>query len=315
MLKKILIVDKVHPLLVQKLTEKGYHCEVDRTITYHKFIELPDTYYGLVIRSRFAVDKELLLSKPHLKFVARIGSGVEHIDVPFAQSRGISCISTPEGNADSVAEHCLALLLSALRKIPTANQEVREGLWLREKNKGSLLTSHKYGIIGYGNNGSAFAQLLARLGCSVWVYDRYAQPTYAPNVVLSSLEEVLQVCDIISLHVNYIPENHYFVNSDFLQKWKNPNILINSSRGQVLNCSDLLYALQENKVGCACLDVLEYENVKLQIPDKNEWDNTLQVLMENPQIVFTPHIAGQTLEAEQKHAEVAFNKIINLENK
>lgn len=313
MSKKILIVDRVHPLLVETLSERGYLCETNQTLTHNQFVDLPDTYYGLIIRSRFPVDKVALSSKPNLRFVLRIGSGVEHIDIDYAKELGICCLSTPEGNAGSVAEHCLGMLIAALKNIPIANNEVRQGNWLREKNKGSLIETHTIGIIGYGNTGPAFAKMLAPFGCTILAYDirpDFISDSYCQK---ASLDEILEKCDVISIHINYTPENHYFVNSEFLNRWKNPFILINSSRGQVLNCDDLLLFVTQNKLHCACLDVLEYENVKLQIPEKEQWTDTLQKMMENKQFIITPHIAGQTTDAERKHALFALEKIFDLE--
>lgn len=313
MSKKILIVDRVHPLLEEALAERGYLCETNRSLTYNQFVELPDTYYGLIIRSRFPVDKAALLTKPSLRFVLRIGSGVEHIDVAYAETVGIRCLSTPEGNAGSVAEHCLGMLLSALRNIPVANNEVRQGVWQREKNKGSLIESHTIGIVGFGNTGPAFAKLLAPFGCKILACD--LKPEFSGNDYCqkASLDQILEQCDVISIHINYTPENHYFVNKEFLNRWKTPFVLINSSRGQVLNCADLLQFVTEDKLHCACLDVLEYESVKLQIPEKENWTETLQQMTRDEHFILTPHLAGQTTDAERKHAQIALEKILDLE--
>ena len=164
----ILIVDRVHPYLSEQLQAQGFDCTTNLSETYEQFCARPDNLFGLVIRSRFVVDRALLDTKPSLRFIVRIGAGVENIDVAYAESRGIRVISTPEGNAHAVAEHCLGLLLGLLRHIPAANTEVRAGEWLREKNKGTELTSHTYGLIGYGHTGPAFARLLTALGSKVY---------------------------------------------------------------------------------------------------------------------------------------------------
>lgn len=301
----ILIVDKVHPILSETLKNDGYHCRTDRDITYDDFIALPDNIDGLVIRSRFKVDQAIIDSKPHLRFIIRIGSGVENIDTQYAESCGVQCFSTPEGNAPAVAEHCLALLLSALRHIPNANNEVRVGEWLREKNKGTELSSQRVGIIGYGHTGPAFARLLKAIGCQVLCYDRFKQRYADDNAQEASLDEIFETCSVISLHINYIPDNHYFINKNLINKAQQPFIFINSSRGAAVNTFDVMDALDSGKISFACLDVLEYESTQLKIPQKAQWDEDLQRLARMDNVILTPHIGGQTIESERRHAELA----------
>ena len=311
-MKKILIVDKVHPYLVEQFTSRGFLCVTMLNISYNEFINLNDEYEGLAIRSKFNVDKEAIKSKRNLKFIIRIGSGVEHIDLPFASANGIQVISTPEGNAPAVAEHCLGMLLCALKKMATADREVREGKWLRGKNKGNELSAQTVGIIGFGHTGKAFAGLLHALGCKILVYDKFEtgfEETYIEEV---SLDELLQRATVISLHINYLPENHNFININLLQKAKQNPIFINTSRGNTVNTADLIFALDEDYIAFACLDVLEFENVNLQIPPKDAWNDTLLRLTSNKKVLLTPHTAGQTVEAELRHAEVAVDKFLLL---
>jgi len=307
-----LIVDRVHPLLAEQLETHGFHCETNRELTHDSFVALPDDYDGLIIRSRFAVDAAAIDSKPRLRFVVRIGSGMENIDTQYAESKGVHCLSTPEGNANAVAELCLTFLLTALRHVATANDEVRKGEWLREKNKGTELASHTVGIIGYGHTGPAFAKLLKSLGCKVLCYDRYRQNYGDENATAVTLEELFEQCDVISLHINYLTENHYFINRDLIQKIKHPFIFLNTSRGWAVNTADVLAAIKEGKIKYACFDVLEYETSRLQIPPKDEWDAVLRELAENDSVLLTPHVGGQTLEAEKRHAEIAAKKILLL---
>jgi D-3-phosphoglycerate dehydrogenase len=308
-LKKILIVDKVHPYLVEQFTSRGFLCEAMQNIYHSDFIDLDDHYVGLVIRSKFNVDKEAIASKKNLKFIIRIGSGVEHIDTLFAAEQGIRIITTPEGNAPTVAEHCLGMLLAALKKLATANREVRNGEWLREKNKGAELSSQTVGIIGFGHTGKAFAKLLSALGCKILIYDKFKSGFNETYIEEVTLDELLQRATVISLHINYFPENHYFINKKWFQKIKRKPIFINSSRGLAVNTADLLDALDEGNISFACLDVLEFENVNLQIPPKTEWDETLRRLTSYNNVLLTPHTAGQTHEAELRHAEVAVDKV------
>jgi D-3-phosphoglycerate dehydrogenase len=303
-------VDKVHPYLVKQFTSKGYLCETILQISYNEFLKLNDNYNGLVIRSKFKLDKKAILSKNNLRFIIRIGSGIEHIDAQFAESKGIKVISTPEGNAPAVAEHCLGMLLSALKKITTANFEVKNGIWIRERNKGTELSSQTVGIIGFGNTGQAFAKLLNAFGCKILVYDKYKKgfnETYIEEVIL---DELLQRATIISLHINYLIENHYFFNVLLFQKLKRKPIFINTSRGLMVNTNDLIFALDEDFISFACLDVLEYENINLQIPIRTEWNDTLLRLTFNKKVLLTPHTAGQTFDSERRHAQIAIEKYL-----
>ena len=311
-MKKVLIVDRVHPYLSEKLSEKGFVCLTDMTFTYDSFKAAPDDLYGLVIRSRFVIDRDIIDSKPSLKFIVRIGSGVENIDVEYAEQKGIKVISTPEGNANAVAEHCLGLLLSALRHISSADREVRVGEWLREKNKGSELQAHTYGIIGYGHTGPAFARLLSLLGCKVYAYDKYNPTAGDAHAEMTDLATIQCECDVISVHVNYIPENKYLINRDFIDAMIHPFILINSSRGLVVNTEDVVHALESGKIRTTCLDVLEYESTKLKNLPKEQWPAAMEKLAVKENAILTPHVGGQTTDAELRHAKVAVEKIIEL---
>ncbi|MBP1673693.1 MAG: serA 2 [Bacteroidetes bacterium] len=314
MVRKVLIVDKADPVLTELLEGAGFSCSTILNITAQQYIDLPDEYIGLVIRSKFSVDQHVIASKPGLKFIARLGAGMEHIDTTFASQQEIVCISTPEGNAPAVAQHALALLLNNLRHITEANQEVREGLWLREKNKGREIGSLTIGIIGFGNTGKAFVDVLSPFNPKILVYDKYKNDIIYNNVQEISLEYLLEQSDVISIHINYIRDNHFFFNKNIFEKMRKGTLLINTSRGAVLNTFDLLNAIDEGIIAHACLDVLEYENVNLQIPPKAEWDQTLMHLTENVNVTLTPHIAGQTPESEKRHALIAFRKIIETMN-
>lgn len=309
---KILIVDRVLPLLSEQLSAHGYECETNKELTHDDFVALPDEYDGLIIRNRFTVDAEAIDSKPHLHFVVRIGSGMENIDTQYAESNGVKCLSTPEGNANAVAELCLTFFLAALRHLVTADREVRQGAWLREQNKGTELASQTVGIIGYGHTGPAFAKLLKSLGCRVLCYDRYRSNYGDENAEAVSLEELFEQCNVISLHVNYLPENHYFINKKLINQIKRPFIFINTSRGWAVNTQDVLTAIKEGKIKYACFDVLEYESSRLQIPPKEEWDMVLQELSDTDCVLLTPHVGGQTYESEKRHAELAVEKVIKL---
>ena len=312
MSKKVLIVDQIHPKLTNDLTQTGFTCEINQRLTYEEYLSLQDEYEGLIIRSRFQIDQQAIDSKSQLKWIVRIGSGTENIDVAYAKQRGIDCISTPEGNAQSVAEHCLAMLLSVVRNITTSTQEIKSGLWEREKNKGLEISDRTIGIIGYGHTGKAFARLLQHFDCKIYIYDKYYNGFEDEYVEETSLQNLLAKSDVISMHINYEKDNHHFFNKKLIEYVEKPFIFINTSRGLAVNTFDIIEALQQGKIQYACLDVLEYENVQLQIPPKTAWSKDLKTLVKMPNVMLTPHTAGQTVTAEKRHAEVAFEKICQL---
>ena len=310
--KKILIVDKVHKDLVAKIAKRGLSCEVNPSIDYQTFMEMEDDIFGLFIRNRFKIDKALLDAKKNLRFIVRIGSGLENIDVAYAEKLGVRCISTPEGNSQSVAEHCLGFLICALKHFPIAHDDVLRGEWLREKNKGYEIGSRTIGIIGYGNTGSAFAKLLQPFGCKIYVYDKFNfgfEEDYVEEVPLHTL---LEKCDVLSVHVNYLPENFHFINNELLKIIKKPFIFLNTSRGGVVDTTDLLKYIKNGRIQFACLDVLEYEDAHLQLLPKNYWPPVLHELVHMENVLVTPHIAGQTFEAEKRHVEVAVDKLCKI---
>lgn len=302
---KILILDGVHPCLTDFLADSGIQYDLITDIDYAGYLSLPDHYSGVILRSKVVLDQAAIDSKRNLKFIIRLGSGVENIAVDYAESCGITCFSTPAGNASSVGEYCLAALFSALKNIPTADREVKDGNWLRKKNRGKDLCNLTIGIIGYGHTGKAFARKINGLAGSVLTYDRYkpsAGDQFAKSV---DLEMLMAESDVISLHINYLPENHYFFNQDIIAKSSKPFIFINSSRGQAVNTEDLLVGLQSGTLSFACLDVLEYETPQLQLPEYDQWPATLRRLVEMKNVILTPHIAGQTSDSERRHAELA----------
>lgn len=309
---KVIIVDRAAASLQAGLFAHGYDCETRMGLSYDEFCQLEDCYCGLIIRSRFPVDAHLLDTKRQLRFIVRLGSGVENIDTAYAEKCGITCLSTPEGNAQSVAEHALGLLLCALKNLSKADREVRQGEWQREYNKGHEIGAQKIGIIGYGHTGPAFANILRHFGCEIYVYDKFRSEIPDDFVHVATLEEIQRECNVISLHINYLQENFHLINDDFLKKIQDGAILLNTCRGNVVDTAALVRALRSGKVGYACLDVLEYESVRLQIPPKEDWATALEELTHFHNVVLTPHLAGQTFEAEQRHADIALQKILNL---
>lgn len=306
---KILIVDIADPSLVKQLEAIGFSCEVNLKMTQQEFQEIGTPFVGLIIRSRFPIDAKTIDSHPELRFIVRLGAGVENIDVKYATSKDIEVISTPQGNAPAVGQFCLAMLLNRLRNVSESDRELRKGEWLREKNKGRELSSLTVGIIGFGNTGQAFYDILKHFKPEILIYDRYKTGFKQEFIQEVPLEELLERSDVVSIHVNYIEENHYFFNTQLFSKMKQSPILINTSRGAVLNTRDLLDALDRGLISYACLDVLEFENHRLTIPSLKDWSPILKALANHTQVTLTPHIAGQTFESEKRHAEIAVEKI------
>ena len=263
------------------------------------------------MRSKFKITKEIIDSAPNLKCIARVGAGMENIDLAYARQKGIACVNSPEGNRDAVAEHALGMLLCLFNSITKANAEVHAGTWLREENRGVELCGKTIGIIGYGNMGSAFAQRLQGFDVKVLAYDKYKKGFGNDFVEESSLEELYEKMDILSLHTPLTEETHYLINDEFINRFKKNMYIINTARGKCLNTSDLVKSIQSGKVLGACLDVLEYEAISFEGIDVKEIPAPMQYLMKSGKVILTPHIAGWTHESNVKLAEVLAQKIIN----
>jgi D-3-phosphoglycerate dehydrogenase len=305
----ILFLDTVHPDLEKKLNLEGHTCILDNSSLENEILQKIEKFDGIVIRSRFKITASFLEKSTHLKFIARAGSGMENIDVAYAEKLGIRCINSPEANAQAVAEHALGMLLSLTKKITLSNAEVKLGQWNREKNRGFELYGKTFGVIGYGNNGSLFAQLIAPLAKEVLVYDKYKKVPNVGNIVAASFEKIVQQSDIISLHIPLNEETEYWFDNDFFEKLKKPIWLINCARGKLLRITALLKAIDEGKVLGACLDVLEFENTAFEGLQKQSDQSVFKALLNNEKVLITPHIAGWSHESNIKIADVLFKKI------
>ena len=312
-MKKILVLDSIPQNLISGLEAKGFQLDFKEQVTEKDVLELPDLYYGIILRSKICIRKEIMDSKPGLKFIARLGSGMEHIDTAYAAEKNISCLSSPEGNANSVAEHSLGLLIGCLKHIPVKDAEVRAGIWNR--SKGHEIYGKTIGIIGYGNTGKAFAKLLSGFGCRILVYDIALKGYGNERIIETDLKTLQQEADVISFHINYTPQNHYLANAAFFNACAKNPIILNTSRGQILSTEDLLNALKQEEITAAGLDVLEYESASLIIPKKEDWNMNLIALSALPNVILTPHIAGQTPEADLRHGEVILAKITSGERR
>ena len=309
---RILITDRTHPVLQETLEAAGLHVVVDTNVNYDSLLHTIGQYDALVVRSKINLDKNFLDHARHLRCIGRVGAGMETIDVDYAESIGIRCLNSPEGNRDAVGEHALGLLLALMDNIARANAEVRQGLWQREANRGFELKGRTVGIIGFGNMGSAFAQRLQGFECNIIAYDKYKPAGYAPAYVQEvSLTELQERAEVLSLHVPLTPETHHMVNHDFIQHFHHPFHLINTSRGAVVNTPDLVEAMKEENILGAALDVIEYEDMSKDGLDLEHLPPVFQYLIDSPRTVLTPHVAGWTVESRYKLAKVLAEKMIH----
>ena len=303
---RILFIDTVHSLLKQELEKKGHICDADYDKNKTEIQQIIHNYQGIVIRSRFKIDKEFIDAATNLEFIARAGSGLDNINVKYSEEKSINCYNAAEGNRQAVAEHALAMLLSLFNNLNKSDQEVRNGIWEREKNRGIELAGKTIGIIGCGNNGSAFTEILKGFGVSIITYDKYLNDY--PNK--STMESIYKEADILSLHVPLTKETTYLVNDDFIRKFKKEIYLINTSRGKCLNIKHLVSALEKGKIKGACLDVLECENTSFENLSQQGFTAEMQYIIDSKKTILSPHVAGWTIESNIKIAEVLLQKII-----
>ncbi|MCF8372702.1 MAG: 2-hydroxyacid dehydrogenase [Bacteroidales bacterium] len=307
---KVLFIDTTHPILPQKLEKAGFSCDHFPSTSLDELKNLLPTYHGLIIRSKFKIDKELIDLANSLKFIGRVGSGMENINVEYAQSKNIACFNSPEGNRDAVAEHALGMLLSIMNNLNRANQEVRMGIWRREANRGSEIMGKTVGIIGYGNTGSAFAKRLSVFDCHILAYDKYKTGFSSSYVKESNLADIYSHADIVSLHVPLSSETKYMVDEKFISSFHKPVFLINTSRGPVVKTSDLVVALESGKIRSAALDVLEYEATSFEQIYEKDLPGDFNYLINSDKVLLSPHIAGWTFESNIKLSEILADKII-----
>ena len=310
MSKKILFIDSNHPRLHEMLIEQRFQCDLFYDKPADELKKLIPNYDGIVLRSKFKITAAIIDSAPKLKCIARVGAGMENIDVAYAEKKGIVCVNSPEGNRDAVAEHALGMLLALFNSLIKANAEVRLGKWLREENRGIELCGKTVGIVGYGNMGAAFAQRLQCFGVKILAYDKYKTNFGTEFAKESRMDDIFEQADILSLHTPLTDETNYLINDVFIKQFKKNIYIINTARGKCLNTEDLVKNLKSGKVLGACLDVLEYEAVSFEGIDNKEIPAPLQYLFSSDKVILTPHIAGWTKESNIKLAEFLAEKII-----
>lgn len=308
---KIAFLDTVHPILQEGLHAAGHSCSDFSTSSIIDIETSIATYDGIVIRSRFPLDEKFLSLAKKLKFIARSGAGLENIDQEFCIENNIQLFAAPEGNRNAVAEHALGMLLSLFNKLNTGDIEVRSGKWDREGNRGVELDGKVVGIIGFGNNGSSFAQKLTGFDVEILAYDKYKKGFGTQEVVETSLEVILERADVVSLHIPQNAETIGLINSSFIEKMKKSFYLINLSRGKIVSTSDLLAAIESGKVLGACLDVLEYETTSFEdMFGAENLPEGFKKILESKKVILSPHVGGWTQESYYKLSKVLLDKIL-----
>lgn len=307
---KILFLDEVHPILADRLTAAGFTCIQAADFSKEMCLNAVSKSDGIVIRSRFRMDAEFLDAAQQLKFIARSGAGMENIDVPYCEKRGITLFNAPEGNRNAVGEHALGMLLSLMNHLNSSDQEVRSGKWDREGNRGEELDGKTVGIIGLGNNGSAFAKKLRGFDCKVLAYDKYKTNFSNEQVQEVDLEILVKESDVISFHIPQNEETIYFANDNFFNSIQKPIYLLNLSRGKIVQTTALVNALKSGKVKAAGLDVLEYEKSSFESFFEQELPSDFQYLLNAKNVLLTPHVGGWTTESYYKLSDVLADKIL-----
>lgn len=303
-MKKILIADDLHPAFKAEAEKLGFQCDDRPLISREETLSILKDYIGLAIRTKFLVDKELLQAGTKLKFIARAGAGMDNVDEEYARLKGIICINAPEGNRDAVAEHVIGMLLSLYNNLRKADMEVRNGLWNREANRGQELKGKTVAIIGYGNTGSTLARKLSGFEVKVIAYDKYKTGFSDAFVKEVTMEDIVTQADILSFHVPLTDETRQLFTEEYLHRFKKPILLLNTSRGEVVNTRAVLNGIRSGRITGAGLDVLEVE--KFPALSKQDWYDEL---CQNEKVILSPHVAGWTHESFRKISEVLAEKL------
>jgi D-3-phosphoglycerate dehydrogenase len=307
-LYKAVVLEQVHPSLFEFFQEKNIEVkDLSNAESTELLMELEDADI-LIVRSK-KIDKSIINNTKQLKIIGRAGSGLENIDIKYAESKGIKCINSPEGNRDAVGEHAIGMLLMLLNKLKKADNEVRQGIWDRKSNWGIELKYLQVGIIGYGNMGSAFAKKLSGFECPILVYDKYKKDIQDTFVNVVDINDIFENADVVSLHLPLNEETFYYADEKFFERFKKSIYFINTSRGKILKTSALVNGLKSGKIKGACLDVLEYEGINFEEMNGTQAEE-FEYLRNCENVILTPHIAGWTYQSYEKICKILAEKIL-----
>ena len=307
---KVVSIDTVHSILEERLTKAGFNCVDATSLSREACIPIISDASGIVVRSRFPMDADFLSHAQQLKFIARSGAGMENIDEEYTEQRGVKLYNAPEGNRNAVGEHALGMLLALFNKMHTADRDIRQGKWERERNRGVELDGKTVGLIGFGNNGQAFAKKLRGFDVKVLAYDKYKSGFGTADVEEATMNDIFQQADVLSFHIPQTDETRFMANAEFFQSFVKSIFVVNLSRGKIIKTAALVEALKSKKVLGAALDVLEYEKTSFESFFEQNLSPEFHYLLSADHVILSPHVGGWTHESYFKLSDVLADKIL-----